>query len=128
MKFFLTLLAATLGLPAANVGAAEKPPLPIHDLPDFTISRGQVLYQRYCLFCHGETGRGDGQNSFSLKTRPADLSQIVPDRNDEQLLDVIIQGGAEKNLSPAMPSFGHTLTEKQIRQLIIFLRNFPIKN
>jgi mono/diheme cytochrome c family protein len=113
---------------AATGKTAEKPPLPISELPAFTISSGQVIYQRYCLFCHGEKGEGDGQNSFSLPTRPADLTMIIPERTDEQLFAVIQQGGAKSNLSPAMPAFENTFSKRQINQLILFLKNFPKKN
>ena len=100
-------------------------PLPLNDLPDFSISKGQVVYQRYCLFCHGEKGEGDGQNAFSLSKRPADLNNIVPERNDEQLFAIIKHGGI---LSSIMPSFENTLSELQIKQLIMYLKNLVVLN
>jgi mono/diheme cytochrome c family protein len=38
---------------------------------------GQVLYQKYCESCHGKGGRGDGEVAASLKTPPADLTQLA---------------------------------------------------
>ncbi len=125
---YILMLAFFFSVPAAFAGAGEKPPLSIRELPDFTIAPGQVIYRRYCLFCHGETGKGDGQNSFSLATRPADLHHIIPARSDKLLAEVILQGGAKTGLSPAMPPFEHTLSEKQIRQLIISLENLTKKD
>ena len=107
--------------------ASDNPPLALAELPDLTISQGQYLYQRYCLFCHGENGEGDGQNAFSVPKRPADLNEVAPERNDEQLFTVIKHGGAKNNLSPAMPSFEHTLSERQINRLIIYLKTFRKK-
>ena len=37
---------------------------------------GQVLYVTYCQSCHGETGRGDGPATASLRTAPADLTVL----------------------------------------------------
>lgn len=114
--------AILLSIYTASYATSDKVPLPFNDLPDFTIPKGQVVYQRYCLFCHGEKGTGDGPNGLSLPKRPADLTKIIPERNNEQIFTVIQQGGAKNNLSSAMPSFEHTLSERQTRQLILFLK------
>lgn len=31
-------------------------------LNNFTLKRGEILYERYCAFCHGRTGKGEGEN------------------------------------------------------------------
>ncbi|MFL6620094.1 MAG: c-type cytochrome [Povalibacter sp.] len=38
---------------------------------------GKELYARYCTACHGETGRGDGPVSASLKAEAPDISLIA---------------------------------------------------
>jgi mono/diheme cytochrome c family protein len=38
---------------------------------------GQVLYKKYCESCHGSGGKGDGEVAASLKTPPADLTQLA---------------------------------------------------
>ena len=38
---------------------------------------GRETYLRYCASCHGPDGRGDGPLAASLKTQPADLTQIA---------------------------------------------------
>ncbi len=125
LKYLITFVLLIIF--AVTSKASDKPPLALAGLPDFTISQGQYLYQRYCLFCHGENGGGDGQNAFSLPKRPADLNEVVPERNDEQLFAVIIQGGVKNILSPAMPSYELTLSKQQIRQLILYLKTFRKK-
>jgi mono/diheme cytochrome c family protein len=124
LKYFIPIVL--LFFHTTSYAEAVKVPLPLNDLPDFTISKGQVVYQRYCFFCHGEKGEGDGQNAFSLPSRPADFNKIVPERNDEQLFAIIKQGGIKNNLSSTMPSFENTLSELQIRQLIMYLKNLVI--
>ena len=124
LRYFIPIVL--LFFHATSHTAAIKEPLPLNDLPDFTISEGQVVYQRYCLFCHGEKGEGDGQNAFSLPSRPANLNKIVLERSDEQLLAIIKQGGIKNNPSSIMPSFENTLSELQIKQLIMYLKNLLI--
>jgi mono/diheme cytochrome c family protein len=45
-------------------------------LPDTERTRrtGQVYYGYYCVFCHGENGRGDGPVGRSYVPTPADLT------------------------------------------------------
>lgn len=40
------------------------------------IARGQFHYQRYCLVCHGEQGKGKGPVAEDLIVAPADLTQL----------------------------------------------------
>lgn len=108
---------------AANA-ASNKPPLSIQILGDFTISKGHILYQRYCLFCHGESGKGDGQNAFSLSKRPADFTLTLPRPEKEKMGAVIRQGGEKNNLSHDMPSFSKTLSDKQITLLVEYIQAF----
>jgi mono/diheme cytochrome c family protein len=37
---------------------------------------GRILYLTYCQSCHGVTGRGDGPVAASLRSQPADLTQL----------------------------------------------------
>jgi len=38
---------------------------------------GRDLYLRHCTSCHGEDGKGQGPVASSLRTPPADLTQIA---------------------------------------------------
>lgn len=125
-SFFIPV--ALVFLLAASSWAEDNAPVPLDDLPDFSISQGQVMYERYCLFCHGEKGEGDGQNAFSQPHRPANLWQIVPERSDQQLYEVITRGGEETYISPDMPSFAHTLSDRQVNKLVRYIRRFSGEN
>lgn len=43
---------------------------------DEIIAGGQLKYKRYCAYCHGAEGKGNGDMSDILVIRPADLTQI----------------------------------------------------
>lgn len=45
------------------------------DLSDEALARGGVLYRRWCLHCHGETGGGDGAQGAALGATPRDYRQ-----------------------------------------------------
>ena len=61
---------ATLLLPAL----APAQPQPGPDAVASAV--GQIIYQRYCGSCHGETGAGDGAIAKDLAVPPTDLRQL----------------------------------------------------
>src|SRR5215470_7294553 len=68
MKRFLPILAAILGV-AWNVALADETP--------GNASKGKVLYQRYCVSCHGPHGDGRGETAVWLVVKPRDFRQGV---------------------------------------------------
>jgi hypothetical protein len=68
-------------------------------------ARGKVYYQYYCIFCHGEQGRGDGPVGQSYVPIPADLSaQKIQAYSDGQLLRAMLSGiGHEPVLERVVP-------------------------
>ncbi len=61
----------------AEAGArdtAEPPQLELTDWPSNTIERqGRKVYELYCIGCHGEEGRGDGEAAAFLDPKPRDF-------------------------------------------------------
>lgn len=91
--------------------------------PDATnLAAGRALYHQYCASCHGIEGLGDGEAGKALRPLPANLvwSTKRPLATDGYLDWTITEGGAP--LQTAMPSFKGVLTEHQIWQLILYLR------
>ncbi len=117
-------LSSHSGRPA-EISAREKqnkPILSFAELPEFTILPGKILYDRYCAFCHGNTGKGDGLNAFSMRKRPANLQNILRDLSVETVEKVIFSGGPAVKLSGQMPAFGSTLSAGQLTKLQKYLR------
>jgi len=89
---------------------------------------GRKLYASYCATCHGEKGKGDGMAAKSLPAKPADHTNgaVMNQLNDKFLVDVVTKGGSAVGKSSFMPSWGSALDEKQIRDLVAFIRTLAV--
>jgi mono/diheme cytochrome c family protein len=114
--------APTDGGPAPAATQTTAPTFPL--LPAYEVRLGRDVYEHYCQICHGETGAGDGFNAFNLDPHPRDLSdpEFQKKKTDADLRDAIRRGGAGVGLSPLMPPWGHTLSGRQIDDVILHLR------
>jgi mono/diheme cytochrome c family protein len=83
---------------------------------DVPFAQGRNVYGRYCSVCHGVQGKGDGFNAFNLNPRPRNFTDSAfLARLDERLVrETIAKGGSAVGLSPLMPPWGHTLTDRDI--------------
>ena len=86
------------------------------------VSRGQLLYTRFCTPCHGETGRGDGpvmtpQRPNGIPYTPAMdlLSETARSRSDGYIWGVIANGRG------LMPSYRRIPSEDRWR-LVTYVR------
>jgi cytochrome c oxidase cbb3-type subunit 3 len=89
----------------------------------FVEQKGKALFDYYCAICHGDTGNGDGFNSFNLTPPPAKLADpsLMAKLSDAQMIAVIKKGGAALNLSIQMPSWGDLFKPSEITALIAYL-------
>ena len=88
-------------------------------------AEGRKYYVTYCSGCHGESGRGDGPAAESLPVKPANHTDgaAMKQLSDKFLLEIILKGGASVGKSPFMPAWGNQLREKQVRDIIAYLRS-----
>ncbi len=93
-------------------------------LMQFEEANGFEIYQRYCLVCHGELGEGDGFNAFNLDPKPRSLvDEFMRSRvSDRELAEAIRLGGREQGKSQLMPGWGRTLSDRQIRYVVSYIR------
>ena len=84
-----------------------------------SVEAGKKLYQRFCAGCHGPQGKGDGSLALSGGT-PADLTDDTWDygSTDGEIFVAIRDG-----VSSDMLAYKEKLTEKQIWQLVTFIRS-----
>jgi mono/diheme cytochrome c family protein len=88
-------------------------------------AEGKKLYATYCSGCHGEKGKGDGPAAKSLPIKPADHTDgaVMNQLSDKFLVDVISKGGGSVGKSSFMPAWGSQLKEKQLGDIIAYLRS-----
>jgi cytochrome c oxidase cbb3-type subunit III len=93
-------------------------------------SRGAKAYKHYCSICHGDEGKGDGFNSTNLAVSPRNFSaaQFWRQATDEQLLLTVSKGGPAVGKSVLMPAWGHTLTDRNMRDIVAFLHTLAEPN
>jgi len=119
----LCTLASLLAMP--KTALADDKPVPIDQA---LAKKGEAVYGRWCVSCHGELGDGRGYSAQWLEPRPRDFtSGIFKCRStptgtlptDEDLFNSIRRGFVNTN----MPSW-ITLTDQNRADLIAFIKSF----
>lgn len=84
----------------------------------------EQVYEVYCVQCHGLQRNGTGINVPALSVKPRDHTDAksMGDTPDEELFKAIKEGGLAVNKSVLMPTWGHVLSEDQIKGLVKYLR------
>jgi hypothetical protein len=97
----------------------NRNPLPI---TADVVSAGESIYQNNCMGCHDSLGKGDGEEGVNLTRKPADIASFSKTSfaSDAYLYWMIYEGGT--SLKTGMPSFGGVLTNEEIWQVAIYLR------
>ncbi len=123
-----TLIVAALSLIALPFVAAraappaQPPPAGFHITGD--AKAGAHVYASSCETCHGKHGDGAGVAGKALTPPP--FSFIDPARTqglgDWEMFSAVKHGGATVKLSAAMPAFGDTLTDKQIDDVLAYVK------
>jgi mono/diheme cytochrome c family protein len=84
-----------------------------------------TLFRDLCSVCHGVGGKGDGPSAQGLEPKPADFTncKAMTKDSDDVLFKIIKGGGQSAGRSTVMPSWGDSLSEQQIRELVKFVRS-----
>lgn len=83
---------------------------------------GAQVYAKYCMLCHGATGKGDGRAAVIQQRKPADLTKST--QTHAYKLDIVRRGGAALNRSSSMPAWSDVLSEEEISQVVAYLQTF----
>lgn len=87
-------------------------------------ARGELLYEIYCTQCHGMDGTGGGINVRDMSVQPRDHTdpEEMGARTDEELAKAIRQGGTAVDKSVLMPAWDKNLNDRQVANLVAYLR------
>lgn len=83
-------------------------------------SLGRPVFAQYCATCHGDTGKGDGQNASNLVPPPPDFTASKTLADAAYVRRVIMEGSAAVGRSPLSPPWGRTLSPQQVDYLILY--------
>jgi mono/diheme cytochrome c family protein len=83
-------------------------------------------YRLYCVQCHGTQGNGDGINNthggLAVSPRDHTKAEEMTKLSDDGLRLAIAVGGDAVDKSELMPAWKYTLTEGEISELVVYLR------
>lgn len=90
------------------------------------LSIGEKVYNKYCYYCHGTEGRGDGAVAIGLTPHPANFvkDEERMKKSDRELFASISKGihreiGGDEL---AMPQWNLILTEDEIWSVLAYVR------
>ena len=124
--FFRALILG--GVAMASAGIVTLCPQTLYYAKPPDAKAGEVIYKTGCIACHGSEGKGAPQ-SMTVFKRPdtfpdfTDCAGTTPEPNGNWKA-VIVHGGPSRGLSQIMPAFGDLLTDKQINDVVAYMRGF----
>jgi mono/diheme cytochrome c family protein len=82
-----------------------------------SVARGRELFKNNCVVCHGNTGRGDGPESYKYLGTVADLSKLA--KKEEGIRFFIKVSQSEG----AMPGWQRKFSRKELDDITEYLRS-----
>jgi len=105
-----------------KLGAKEK-----KEKGDPKLGKQKYVENMRCSACHGESGIGDGPAAIALNPKPRNYTDcaVMSKKSDAELFKVIKEGGPAVGLSPLMAPFGSQLNDKEVWDVVAFIRSIP---
>ena len=123
-QWIFALLLLSL-LPSCGRRARAPETIAVPHPSTYEMQIGKQTFLTYCAGCHGDTGQGDGFNSFSLDPHPRDLGDpaFQKSKSNADLADTIRRGGSGVGLSSLMPPWGRTLDARHVDAVVFYIRS-----
>lgn len=113
----LVLAMSSVALPAS----ATADDFPKKHSMEAAVYRGHIVFNHYCVLCHGPAADGKGRAAKIYDPKPANL--VTSDKNDAYKELIIRNGGAALGRSEFMPPWKEELTDEQISDVVKFLHS-----
>lgn len=87
---------------------------------------GREVNDQYCIRCHDQESTPERVSNFdNLSPAPHAFSDgaFLNDLSDADLVAITTRGGVAQSKSASMPPFGGTLTDKQIKAVVAYMRS-----
>jgi mono/diheme cytochrome c family protein len=124
MKWPAAIALCALSQAGWGAGTDIDQGYPPKDSGEASVYRGSIVFQNYCVTCHGVNADGKGRAAKLYDPKPANL-RVSP--YNDQYKELIIRGGGERvGRSKFMPPWGQELTDEQIGDVVSFLRSISI--
>lgn len=99
----------------------------VYAAPDQTVNldNGKALYMKYCFYCHGKEGRGDGAIAIAVEPKPIDFvtDRERMDRSDAELMKSIEEGIIrDPDSRMYMPAWKDVLNSAGLRDVLAYVR------
>jgi mono/diheme cytochrome c family protein len=90
-----------------------------------SVAAGLALYQKQCVGCHGDSGKGDGALGEELNPKPSDLTdgEWKHGSTDGDIFTVIRNGVR----STGMKAYGRKMTTHQLWDVVNYIRSIGPK-
>jgi len=90
-------------------------------------SQGRHVFVQYCVTCHGDEAKGDGQNASNLDPPPPDMTASKNLQDAAYIRKVIVEGSAGLGRAPLSPPWGRSLSPQEIDDLVAYCQSLGRK-
>ena len=92
---------------------------------DTSITRGHLVYGKFCAKCHGQDGNGQGKDAWKYSPPPTNFKIALAPRG--YMEKIVKMGGKALGRSDDMPDWGTDLNDQQIQEVVDFLMSVRAK-
>ncbi len=94
---------------------------------NYAQGQGKHLFDHYCATCHGDEGKGDGQNASNLNPQVPDLTTSKSMADPAYVRRVVAEGSAAVGRSPLSPPWGRNLSPQEVEYLVLYCQRLAVR-